>query len=185
METVRSIGKTRGLLLCVLFAALLTVGAYVKIPTPFIPITLQTMFATLAGLLLGPRLGAASAAVYMLLGLCGFPVFTQGGGIGYVLQPTFGYILGFIGGAFVTGIIAERMKKPGVWQLFAACLAGLLVIYACGVLYYFMLATSYLGKTVSACTLLVSLFLVFVPGDAVTCFLGALLSRRLLPLLRK
>jgi len=96
-----------------------------------------------------------------------------------------GYILGFIGGAFVTGIIAERMKKPGVWQLFAACLAGLLVIYACGVLYYFMLATFYLGKTVSAYTLLVSLFLVFVPGDAVTCFLGALLSRRLLPMLRK
>ena len=185
MDTSRSISKTHSLILCALFAALLAAGAYIKIPVPFIPFTLQTMFATMAGLMLGSRLGAASAAVYMLIGLSGIPVFTQGGGISYVLQPSFGYILGFIGGAFVTGFIAERIKNRSLWRLFTACLAGLLIIYACGVLYYFLLATFYLGKTVSAYTLLVSLFLIFVPGDAVTCFLGALLARRLLPVIRK
>jgi biotin transport system substrate-specific component len=185
MKTSLPIGKTHALMLCALFAALIAVGAFIKIPVPLVPFTLQTMFATLAGLLLGPRLGATSAAVYMLIGLSGIPVFTQGGGIGYVFQPSFGYILGFVAGAFVTGRVVERFKNPGVWHLFAASLAGLLVIYACGVLYYFLLATFYLGKTVSVYTLFVSLFLIFVPGDAVTCFLGALLARRLLPMLRR
>ena len=81
------------LILCALFAALIAVGAFIKIPVPFVPFTLQLLFTTLAGIVLGPKYGALSVGVYILIGLCGVPIFTQGGGPAYVLQPTFGLSL--------------------------------------------------------------------------------------------
>ena len=70
--------NTKSLILCSLFAALIAVGAFIKIPIPVVPFTLQVLFTTLAGLLLGPRLGAISVGIYLLVGLIGIPVFTQG-----------------------------------------------------------------------------------------------------------
>ena len=72
------------LILCSLFAALCAIGAFIKVPLAWLPITLQTFFSTLAGLLLGKKWGTVSVVVYLLLGLIGLPIFTQGGGIGYV-----------------------------------------------------------------------------------------------------
>ena len=97
-----------------MFTALITAGAYIRIPVPICPFTLQFLFTTLAGIILGKNKGAAATALYVILGLAGLPVFTGGGGIGYVLQPSFGYILGFIAGAFVTGLIVERAKNLGM-----------------------------------------------------------------------
>ena len=94
--------KTNQLILCGMFSALIAVGAFIKIPVPVVPFTLQVLFTTLAGLLLGGNLGALSALIYMLLGLSGVPVFTEGGGLSYLLKPTFGYIIGFVLGAYVT-----------------------------------------------------------------------------------
>ena len=69
-----------------MFAALIAVGAFIRIPIPYVPFTLQLFFTTLAGLLLGPKLGAASSLVYMITGLIGIPIFTEGGGPGYILS---------------------------------------------------------------------------------------------------
>lgn len=88
--------RTVDLILCALFAALIAVGAFIKIPIPGVPFTLQVLFTTLAGLLLGSRMGAVSVAIYIILGLAGVPIFTGGGGIGYVVYPTFGYLIGFL-----------------------------------------------------------------------------------------
>ena len=66
----------------------------------------------LAGLMLGGRLGAISVCVYVAIGLAGLPVFTQGGGITYVLKPTFGYLIGFAVGTYVTGAIANKTAAP-------------------------------------------------------------------------
>ena len=90
--------KTRELVLCALFTALTAVGAFIKIPVPVVPFTLQFLFTMLAGLLLGGRLGAISVGAYAVLGLLGLPIFTEGGGFWYLLKPSFGYILGFIVG---------------------------------------------------------------------------------------
>ena len=60
------------LILCALFAALIAVGAFIKIPVPFVPFTLQLLFTTLAGIVLGPKYGALSVGVYILIGLCGY-----------------------------------------------------------------------------------------------------------------
>ena len=61
--------------------------------------------------MLGSRLGALSQLVYVVLGLIGIPVFTAGGGISYIFKPTFGYLLGYIIGAYVIGKIAESVKS--------------------------------------------------------------------------
>ena len=88
--------RTGNMIMCGLFTALIAAGAFIRIPVPLVPFTLQFLFTTLAGLVMGGRLGALSAAVYTMLGLIGIPVFAEGGGIWYILKPSFGYIIGFI-----------------------------------------------------------------------------------------
>ncbi|TQS71844.1 biotin transporter BioY [Ornithinibacillus gellani] len=99
-----------------LFVALTAIGANITSIIPGlavggVPITLQTFFAVLAGLVLGSRLGAFSMFVYMMLGLVGVPVFAQfKGGPMSVLSPTFGFILSFIFIAYIAGKIIERKQ---------------------------------------------------------------------------
>ena len=105
---------------CALFVVLMIVSAYIRIPIPYVPITFQTVVAVLAGLLLGAKWGTASVAVYIFMGLLGLPVFSGGGGFAYVLQLTFGYILGFAAAAFAAGLARQLMapvaaRCPAVW----------------------------------------------------------------------
>lgn len=69
--------KTRSLVYCALFTALIAVGAFIKIPIPVVPFTLQYLFTMLAGILLGSRLGSLSVLAYMILGLIGLPIFQR------------------------------------------------------------------------------------------------------------
>ena len=107
---VQNLTAAKKLTLCALFTALIAVGAFIHIPIPILPFTLQTMFTLLAGSLLGAKLGSMSVLVYIALGLMGFPVFAQGGGIAYVLKPSFGYIIGFFFATYVTGTISHKVK---------------------------------------------------------------------------
>lgn len=99
-----------------LFVALTAIGANMTSIAPFlvvggVPITLQTFFAILAGLVLGSRLGAFSMFVYMMLGLAGAPVFAQfKGGPAFILSPTFGFVLSFILVAYVAGKLMESKR---------------------------------------------------------------------------
>ena len=95
------------LFLVILFAALTALGAYIKIPIQPVPVTLQVFFALLSGALLGAELGALSQVLYLLAGLLGLPVFAFGGGLTYVLQPTFGYLIGYVLAAYVVGRMLE------------------------------------------------------------------------------
>ena len=98
--------------LCSLFTALIAIGAFLQIPLPnFDYFTLQFFFVLMAGMLLGARLGALSAALYVLIGLLGIPVFAAGGGISYVLRPSFGFLLGFIVTAFCSGWIMQHGQR--------------------------------------------------------------------------
>ena len=113
--------KIRKLILCAFFAALTAVGAFIKIPVPVVPFTLQFLCTTLAGWLLGGKWGALSVALYIALGLLGIPIFAEGGGIGYVLRPSFGYLLGFCLGSYLTGVLARRGEAT-YGRLLVSCL---------------------------------------------------------------
>ena len=164
---------TRKLTLCALFAALIAIGTHIKIPTPLLPLTLQTLFVVMAGLVLGRKLGALSVCVYVLAGLMGLPVFT-----GSALNPTFGYIIGFIPGAWLAGYIAERFRPCFMtWTLGAV--AGIAVIYAFGIPYYWVMSKYYLGNELGAKTLLVYFVLMPIPGDLAKSFVAGLVVNRL------
>ena len=132
-----------------LFAGLTAVGAFVRIPLPGVPLTLQTAAVLMSGIVLGSRMGALSQAVYVVTGLVGLPVFAQGGGPGYVLNPTFGYLCGFVGGSAVAGLLSGDWRGSSSWRLLGAMLAGLTVIYIVGVAYLYWNLLFFQGKEIS------------------------------------
>ena len=184
MEGKKSFNTT-ALVLCALFSALIAVGAFIKIPVPYVPFSLQFLFTNLAGILLGKKYGAVSVAVYMAVGLVGIPVFTGGGGLGYIFQPTFGYIIGFLVGAFVTGSITHKSQNPSYKRMVLAGLAGLGVVYLLGMIYFYIIKNFYMNSSVDIWWLILNCFLIFLPGDIAICFLSALLSKKLLPIMKK
>lgn len=178
--------KTKDMCLCAMFTALTAVGAFIKIPIPVCPFTLQFLFTTMAGVLLGKKLGSLSVLIYIIIGLAGVPVFTQGGGPGYVLIPTFGYIIGFLAGTFVTGAIVEKLKTLTFWKLFSACFTGLLIVYLFGMVYYYIIINFISeGGSISLYNLFLYCFVLTVPGDIVLCIVSAILGKRLIPALKK
>ena len=174
--------KTKQLVFCSLFTALIAVGAFIKIPVPVVPFTLQYLFTMLAGLILGPRLGTISVTAYMLLGLAGLPIFTEGGGLWYVLKPSFGYIIGFVLGTYVTGRIAETMPKKTIPHYLLANLAGLAIVYACGMSYYYVICNYVIDTPIAVWPLFLYCFILAVPGDIALSVLGAVIAKRVRPL---
>ncbi len=124
--------------LIALFAALTAVGGFIRLPIPYVLLTLQTLMVMFSGLLLGGKLGAMSQLVYLLIGLLGLPVFAYGGGPGYVLQPTFGYIVGFIPGAYILGKLTERKDNLSKPFLIFASFACIVSIYVVGTAYLYL-----------------------------------------------
>lgn len=175
--------KTRKIVLTALFAALTAVGAFIKIPIGPVPITLQLFFTALAGVLLGPYLGALSQIVYVALGLVGLPIFTGGGGPQYVLSPSFGYLIGFIIGAFVIGKITHNRSGLSFLRALVGSLAGLLVIYVIGVPYLYFILNHVAHTSMTFGNALLIGFVVFLPGDLAKCILVALLGKRVVPIL--
>lgn len=177
--------KINDIVICGLFVALIAIGAFIKVPVPFVPFTLQTLFTTLAGLFLGGKKGFLCVCIYMLLGLMGLPIFASGGGPGYILQPSFGYIIGFAVGALLTGNIARKKPNPSYGRLLAACFAGLAMVYLFGMIYYYIISNLYLGNGLGLWTLFLYCFLMVVPGDIVMCFFAAMLGKRLIPVFKR
>ncbi|WP_334307455.1 biotin transporter BioY [Anaerotignum sp. MB30-C6] len=177
--------RMKDLTLVSLFTALIAIGAFIRIPIPVLPFTLQFLFTTLAGLLLGGKLGAMSVGLYIVLGLMGLPIFTQGGGIGYIFTPTFGYIIGFCVGAYATGIIANKVLNPSYKRLYAANFVGLGIVYLFGMVYYYGISNFYLDSPIGLWPLFLYCFILAVPGDIVLCVIAAMIAKRTLPVIRK
>lgn len=171
--------------LIALFTALISVGAFIRIPIPVVPFTLQYLFTMLAGILLGGKRGALCVLCYICIGLTGIPVFVEGGGLSYVFQPTFGYLIGFCVASFATGTIANRAGTLSICRLITSNFIGLLIVYAFGVAYYWLIYTFYIGSGIGFWTLFLYCFLLAVPGDILLCFFAAFLGKRLLPILKK
>ena len=151
--------KTKTLIYCSLFTALIAAGAFIKIPVPVVPFTLQYLFTMLAGL----------------------PIFSEGGGLWYVFKPSFGYIIGFCLGTYVTGRIAEHLKKKTIFHYLLANLAGLMIVYACGMIYYYVICNYVINTPIGIWPLILYCFLLAVPGDIALSILGAIIARRVRP----
>lgn len=177
-------GKTKNLIVCALFVALIAVGAFIRIPIPVVPFTLQLLFTMLAGMLLDGKRGALCVSVYIGLGLLGLPIFAEGGGIGYILKPSFGYIIGFAVASYVTGKIANKVARPGYRRLLTAAFVGLGIVYLFGMFYYYWMSRIYLGTPIGLWPLFLYCFILAVPGDIALCILGAVLGKRLIPALK-
>ncbi|MCI5832905.1 MAG: biotin transporter BioY [Clostridiales bacterium] len=157
--------KIRTMTRVALFAALTAVGAFIRIPLGYSSITLQTFFTAMAGCVLGPWYGALSQLVYVALGLVGLPIFTQGGGIGYLVQPTCAFLIGLIPAAWVIGRIAGRKPEPK--QIVPACLLGYGVLYAIGVPYMALILNTFLGKGMGFSAIMWAGMIPFLPGDMI------------------
>jgi len=170
----------REMVLVSMFAALTAVGAFIKVPMPYVPFTLQFLFVLFAGMLLGRKLGLLSQVVYLLVGLAGVPVFANGGGPAYVMQPTFGYLAGFAAGAYVVGLVVEKIRGEGFTKFLLAALAGLTVVYALGVTYLYLILNLVVHKTFTFVQAVWIGAVVCLPGDLFLSVVAAAVSVRVL-----
>jgi biotin transport system substrate-specific component len=169
----------RRVLAVLIFAVLTALGAHIAVPVPGtqVPITMQTLFVTLAGAMLGPYLGAASQVMYLLAGIAGAPVFAMGSGFAYLFGPTGGYLLSYPLAAALTGVLCGRDRSTGARAFMRVALAMLIasaLILALGWAQLALLT----GNADRALRLGV---LPFIIGDLLKVALGALIAVRLRP----
>ena len=169
--------STKEMVLVSLFTALTAIGAFLSIPLGDVPITLQSMFTILAGLLLGPKLGSLSQLIYVLLGLSGVRIFAGfSGGPQTILKPSFGFLIGFIFAAFLVGKIAHNGKTIDLKRILLATLAGNFIIYLFGLPYMYLILNNVMGKAVPFSVVMKTGCLIFIPGDILKSILSILVA---------
>ena len=169
----------REMILCAMFVALVAAGAFIRIPVGTDVYTLQFLFTLLAGLLLGARLGATAVATYILLGLVGVPVFASGGGPGYVLQPTFGYLIGFVLQAWYCGATARRLPSRNFKRLLAINGVGMAIVYVIGISYFYFVSNYIIDAPIAVWPVIFYCGILQVVPDFLLCVAAAGLAVRL------
>ena len=160
--------------LAALFAALIAAGTFIAIPIGPIPIVLQNFFAVLSGLVLGPLLGAAAVALYLLAGVIGFPVFAGAtGGVVHFAGPTGGFLAGYLFAALAAGLIIGPRIKKSLPRLVVAATAGFLVIYVPGIIWL------KISGNLSWIKAFIAGFVPFIAGDIIKGIAAVLIAPRL------
>lgn len=182
--------SARDLTYCAMFVALMAVGAKINIVLPIgtgVTVSLQIMFAVITGLLIGPRDGLVSLLVYLLLGLLGLPVYAHGGGIAYVLRPTYGFLIGFASAAWLSGFLKERFGKKSLMSFFISGEIGMLSYYVFGLLYFALMSSLLLrdAQPVGFRELMTVWFLSTVWIDAIIAGVGSLVAYKVTPAFEK
>lgn len=169
--------KTYDMVYIAIFAVLMAVCSWISIPMA-VPFTLQTFGVFLAVGVLGGKRGTLSIVVYVLLGAIGIPVFAGfTGGLGIVLSNTGGYIIGFIFSALIMWAIEAALGKK-TWVLAVSMIAGLIVCYAFGTVWFMYVYAKNMGA-VGLATVLGWCVIPFIVPDLVKIALALMLSKRL------
>lgn len=178
--------STREMALVAMFTGLTAMGAFISIPIGPVPITLQTLFVILSGLILGPKLGALSQIVYIILGLVGIPIFAGfTGGLQSVMKPSFGFAIGFIFAAYAVGKIVHLEEKVSTRNIWIASLVGTVVIYLFGLPYMYYILNVIMAKGLSFVAIVKMGCLLFLPGDLAKFILASVVAIKTLPILNK
>jgi len=164
----------RDLALVASFAALIAVlglpGAFQPLGSS-VPITLQTLGVMLAGSLLGWKRGALSVIVFLVLVAVGLPLLAGGrGGLGVFASPSVGYLIGWIFGAAVIGLLVQaRLPRYSIWWTgLANVVGGIGVVYLFGV----PVVALFFGKGIAGLT---SAF-VYLPGDIAKVIIASVVA---------
>ncbi|MCL2024397.1 MAG: biotin transporter BioY [Coriobacteriia bacterium] len=169
--------KTREIALIGLFAALLCVSAWIRVPLGPIVLTFQLAVVALIAMMLPPLPAFLSVAAYLVLGLAGLPVFAAGGGLGYVLHPTFGYLAGFALGAPL-GAWYLRKRELRFTTTFLAGSIVIVVSYVCGIGYMWALGQFIAGLSASLATILsMTLGMLYVKDVILVALLASVAPR--------
>jgi biotin transport system substrate-specific component len=129
-------GATAGLMLILVGSLLPAALVLPLVPPPVVslPSTWQVPALLAVALICGPRAGVMAAVAYLTIGLFDMPVFHDGGGLAYLLNPGFGYLAGFVPAAWLSGRLAQQRGMNNLGRLTLAAIAGLLTIQICGLL---------------------------------------------------
>lgn len=160
-----------------IFTALTATGAFITIPIGPVPITLQSLFVLLSGIILGPKKAVLSQVSYILLGLMGLPVFAGfSGGLGQLIKPSAGFLFGFVAAAYCTGRLSEKGKTK---NLYLAVLIGTLVMYSTGIPYMYYVLNIMLKKSLNILQVLNMGMLMFLPGDAIKAVMAVFVGEKI------
>ncbi len=167
--------KTKHIIFVALFAALIAIGAQIRVPIGPVPFTLQMPMVLLTALILGSRLGALSTTVYLLVGLIGVPVFAGSGGIGAFISPSFGFVLGFIPAAYIAGI-GVKAGQP-LYQSIIYTYLAILVTFIFGALYFVFVMNVLIGTPVGVIEALMITVVPFAIKDLIVGTLTVMFAR--------
>jgi biotin transport system substrate-specific component len=129
----------------VLGSLVLAAAANLKIPLQPVVINFTTLAVAILAASFGWRIGVATVVLYIAEGLSGLPFFANGGGWGYVLSPSFGFIVGYLPMAFIIGLAADRGASRSVVRLFGWMLIADAVVFAFGYAWLLVVANMILG----------------------------------------
>jgi biotin transport system substrate-specific component len=173
----------RDMTLISLFTVLIVIGGKISLTLLAVPFTLQSLICLLAGILLGARRAMLAMALYLLIGLLGLPVFAAGGSVAYVLQPTFGFLLGMLLASGLIGWLTDRLdperKQLKVWQALPVTLIGQLTIYVFGVTYLYLIKNLYAGQGLTFVRAIEIGMIPFLLFDTLKSLLAAVIGPRL------
>jgi len=172
--------ETRSLLEISLFAGLTAAGGLIRIPLPLVPLTMQTFFVYLSGIFLGSKKGPVSQIIFLAVGLLGLPVFGKGGGLMYLLQPSFGYLLAFPLAAWIIGRMAgDRFAPVRLRSKIFGCVGGMLVILLIGTLYLWINMQFITCAPLTWKQAFVGGLIIFLPGEILKLAGVYILSKKL------
>ena len=117
--------------------------------------------------------------------LLGIPVFTKGGGISYIFQPTFGYLIGFILCAFIIGKMTENLEEFRFTRIIFPVVLGLMVVYSIGVPYMYLIVKYYIGKSMTFGQAIAAGFTPYILPDLILSAVVASTATKVLPILKE
>ncbi len=119
-----------------LITAMITISAFIRIPNPYLPFTLQMLVIFIIPAVFGSRLSFYGVLIYLVLGLIGLPIFASGGGISYFLRPSFGFLIGFLFAVIPAGFVAKKIDN--IYGYALSILVSLFIIYLIGLIYFYL-----------------------------------------------